>query len=119
LFIDDNINLSEIYHIYGLNPGSARYNPQLTKKDANKISNLILLCSHHHKIVDSKPDNFPSDTLISMKTSHEEKIARNQEISFNVPKSGDTIDLNQFEKWLQRNDYKNQNVNTRVILAKI
>lgn len=133
LFIDGNINLSQICHIYGLKPGSARYTSEISEEKLNKISNLILLCPYHHKMVDSQPEIYLPNTLISMKESHEAEISRSKEISFNIPRYETEIDLTKLKKWMDKNGYEFQekhirkainkiliqHKNTRVTLAKI
>lgn len=133
LFIDGNINLSQICHIYGLKPGSARYTSEIPEENLNKISNLILLCPYHHKMVDSQPEVYLPDTLISMKKSHEAEVSRSQEISFNIPMYETEIDLTKLNIWMDENGYEFQEKhirktinkilvqhrNTRVIFAKI
>lgn len=133
LFIDGNINLSQICHIYGLKPGSARYTSEIPEENLNKISNLILLCPYHHKMVDSQPEFYLPDTLLSMKKTHEAEVSRSQEISFNIPMYGTEIDLTKLNLWMDENGYEVkekhiiktidkilvQQRNTRVVLAKI
>ena len=73
----DNANIGEICHIQGLNPGSARYNPDLSEEEVNSIDNLILLCSNHHKMIDQQEDLFPKERLLKMKKMHEDLICNN------------------------------------------
>jgi hypothetical protein len=42
----------EIAHIRGAEPGAARYEPGMTDEERRAFSNLILLCTLHHKYVD-------------------------------------------------------------------
>ena len=133
LFADGNTNLSEICHIHGLNPGSARFSWDFPNEDLNKASNLILLCPYHHKLVDSEPENYTPETLISMKNYHEHNIMQTQTISFNTPENGNIIDVKAVIHWSNQNGYNfnenqiitvlnkilSQNQNTRVVLAKI
>ena len=73
LFFDET-NLSEICHIQGLNPTSARYNPNLSDDEANSIENMILLCPTHHKLVDQQPLVYSVERLKEMKTLHEKWV---------------------------------------------
>lgn len=75
LFFDE-ANLSEICHIQGLNPNSARYNPKLSDDEANSIENLILLCQTHHSLVDQKPLEYTVECLKEMKAKHEAWVAQ-------------------------------------------
>lgn len=73
----ENGNQSEICHISGLNPQSARYDKNMTDEERNSYSNLILLCPTHHKIVDSNSDRFSIEALKLMKSEHEESVSKN------------------------------------------
>lgn len=75
LFFEE-ANISEICHIQGLNPDSARYNPKLSDAEANQIENLILLCSNHHSLVDQNEDKYTVATLKQMKAAHELQVAQ-------------------------------------------
>ena len=67
-------NANEICHIEGVNPGSARYNPDLSEDEVNSISNLILLCPTHHTLVD-KDSQYTVEQLKKIKAEHETKVA--------------------------------------------
>lgn len=60
----EDANVGQICHIQGVNPGSARYNPDLPEEVVNSIDNLILLCSNHHKLIDEREDLFPVKKII-------------------------------------------------------
>lgn len=70
LFDEYNINISEICHIEGVKPGSARYNPNLNEDEVNDVSNLILLCKKHHFKIDHD-SSFTVSRLKQMKEEHE------------------------------------------------
>lgn len=76
LVCGEDINISEICHIYGLNQNSARYVEGFDEKYLNSEENLILLCPSHHKIIDSKgnEEKFPVQVLLDMKLAHESYI---------------------------------------------
>jgi hypothetical protein len=61
----------KICHIKGRNPGGPRYDPNQTDKERSSFENLILLCSVHHDIVDSQPEEFTVERLQKMKAKHE------------------------------------------------
>lgn len=48
----------EVCHIEGVEPKSARYNPNQDRNAINDSSNLILLCSKHHKLIDEHPETY-------------------------------------------------------------
>ena len=56
---------AEICHIGGLNPGSARHDPELPEERLNAFENLLLLCPNHHRVIDElEPDAWPTDTEV-------------------------------------------------------
>ena len=62
----------DIAHIYGANPGSARYEESMTDAERRAFENLILLCVPHHKLVDGRRrDEFPPEMLQGWKSSNE------------------------------------------------
>lgn len=72
----EDANVGQICHIQGVNPGSARYNPDLPEEVVNSIDNLILLCSNHHKLIDEREDLFPVKKLLEMKKTHENFVSQ-------------------------------------------
>lgn len=74
LFYD--ANMSEVCHIEGLNPDSARFNPGLSNEEANSYDNLILLCPNHHNLVDQLEDLYTVEALRQMKYTHESRVSR-------------------------------------------
>lgn len=76
LVCGEDVNISEICHIYGLNPNSARYVEGFDEGYLNSERNLILLCPTHHTLIDSKgnEERFPVQVLLDMKSAHESFI---------------------------------------------
>ena len=73
----DPINVGEAAHIAGENPGSARYNKNMTPKNRNHYNNLIYLCGTCHTIIDAIPqgeDDYPVERLHKIKNEHEQKV---------------------------------------------
>ena len=70
----EDLILSNICHIYGLNPGSARYDDTKTADYLNSEQNLLLLCHTHHDLIDKDEKNYPAETLMSMKLSWESYV---------------------------------------------
>lgn len=68
-------NLGERAHINGKRKGSARYIDQ--NSNNNSYSNLILLCAKHHKIIDDHPNQYPANTLFTIKSDHEMRVRQN------------------------------------------
>lgn len=71
------VPVGEVCHIHPKRPGNPvhpRWNPDLSEDEINDISNLILLCRHHHRIVDRvEPELYSADLLRRWKNDHEEK----------------------------------------------
>ncbi len=65
--------IAEICHIRAYSPGGPRYGDSLPEDQRNEFENLILLCSVHHKIIDSDPGTYSVERLQEMKAAHEEK----------------------------------------------
>jgi len=62
----------QIAHIHGANPNSERYDPAMTDHQRRAFSNLILLCTPHHTVVDRlHPKDYPAEVLQEWKTSRE------------------------------------------------
>lgn len=62
----------EIAHIRGAEPKAPRYDPGMTDDERRAFSNLILLCTPHHKFVDRvAPGEHPVDLLETWKLDNE------------------------------------------------
>jgi len=70
--------VSEMCHIEGLAPKSARHNPQLTSEQLNDYPNLIVLCLKHHTIIDKEESAYTVEFLKKIKNDHEEKYRKNE-----------------------------------------
>ena len=69
------MNRAYIAHIYGEKPKSARWHPVLSKKLSRDLSNLMLLCDAHHRLIDKEDvDGHPAERLQEMKAHHERRI---------------------------------------------
>jgi hypothetical protein len=64
---------AEFAHIWGREPGSARYNNG--KKDAfvGSFNNGLLLCCNCHTIIDKNPKDFTTKKLVGWKTGKGDK----------------------------------------------
>lgn len=66
----------EIAHIRGARQGSARFDPSMTDEQRRAFSNLIFLCTVHHKVVDRiSPSDYPAAVLVDWKVANEGKGA--------------------------------------------
>lgn len=72
---DGSVNVGEAAHIYGANPGSARYDQEMTPADRSAITNALWLCSNCHKLVDDDPERYPAGLLFEWQREHERNIA--------------------------------------------
>ncbi|MFC0622828.1 hypothetical protein [Kribbella deserti] len=62
----------QIAHIFGLKPGSARFNTELPEASRNHFVNLILLCDAHHKTIDNHENEYPVELLLRWKGEAEQ-----------------------------------------------
>jgi hypothetical protein len=70
------MNASYIAHIYGDQPLGPRYHAELSVKLAKDISNLMLLCDRHHRLIDIEEEAVHTvEHLSAMKASHERRIS--------------------------------------------
>lgn len=69
---DGNWNC-EVAHIYGVKPGSARGDHNLTNEELRQSSNLVLMCPNHHNKIDNKKleSIYTVDAVRGIKEQHE------------------------------------------------
>ena len=82
---DRRVSVGEAAHIYGANPGAARYNPRLIFAERRAITNAIWLCNVCHKKVDDDPRLYTADLLFEWRRAHEAMVRES------VGKSGGVI----------------------------
>jgi hypothetical protein len=68
--------VGQICHIYAAADNGPRGKPGLTDEDRNALDNLILLCGHHHPLVDKQWETFTAETLKGWKKAHEAKYQK-------------------------------------------
>lgn len=61
----------KVCHIKARSPRGPRFDSGQTEEERHAFSNLILLCSVHHDIVDAEPEKFTVELLQEMKEMHE------------------------------------------------
>lgn len=66
--------LGFICHISAHSSGGPRYDSSLPSSAVDRYENLILLCGHHHTLVDKQPNTYTSDDLKKWKRDHEEWV---------------------------------------------
>lgn len=69
-----SVNVGYAAHIYGANPGSARYDPNMVSADRGGIANAIWLCGNCHKLIDDDAERFPAGLLFEWQREHERVI---------------------------------------------
>lgn len=68
-------NTAYIAHIIAANPKGPRGDEKLSNEFQDKITNLMLLCDEHHRLIDiGDIKGHPVEILQSMKQKHEERI---------------------------------------------
>lgn len=71
---DKSVNVGEAAHIYGANPGSARYDAGMLPAQRSSITNAIWLCGNCHKLVDDDSSRYPAGLLFEWQREHEKHI---------------------------------------------
>lgn len=79
LFLDSltnaEFNTAYIAHIYADSENGPRYHSDFSPRLKKDISNLMLMCDEHHRLIDKEQvDAHPVERLISMKLAHERRI---------------------------------------------
>jgi hypothetical protein len=66
--------LGQICHIYAASDDGPRGRPDFTATERDSPENLILLCGHHHPLVDKQWETYPADLLKQWKKNHQAKF---------------------------------------------
>lgn len=69
-----DFHVSEIAHIRGKRTKSLRHDPNMSRADMDDISNLIILCSKCHTIIDKNAIDYTVEKLHRLKEEHEEWV---------------------------------------------
>jgi len=69
----DAVVIGQICHIYAAADNGPAWQPNLSDAERNAPENLILMCGHHHPIVDKQWETYPADLLKQWKKDHEAK----------------------------------------------
>lgn len=72
-------------HIVGYESNSARSRSSLESRERNSYANLILLCGHHHAIIDKDPRRYEVSVLHQIKTEHEQWVNESLSASSSDP----------------------------------
>lgn len=113
IFEDDGTLTGECCHIHAYSKSGPRYDPMQTDEDRNGYDNLILLCSRHHKIIDSNSILYTADYLRSLKKKHEKEFtAEDRKLSNQMLAEFQTASqvyekrINQYNQQIKTNEYK-------------
>lgn len=72
--------LGEKAHIVAFKEDGPRGGHGLRPNDVHDISNLMLLCRECHRLIDTRPEDYPRVLLEGFKRAHEERVRRATEI---------------------------------------
>ncbi len=70
------MNFADVAHIIGDRPEGPRGHEVLSPQYCSDISNLMLMCLNHHRMIDEILQNHSDEELRQMKNAHEERIER-------------------------------------------
>jgi len=82
LLTKKQVNSAYIAHIVDVNHQTHRYDKDLSPKLETDISNLMLLCDTHHRLIDNEGEkDYTVERLQKIKREHEERIQKLTEIT--------------------------------------
>ena len=61
-------------HIISGAPNGPRHDPSFPAEEIDEISNLLLLCRVHHKMVDDQYETYAAELLRSIRSNHEKWV---------------------------------------------
>lgn len=70
------MNFADVAHIIGNSPGGPRGDVILSAEYCNDVSNLMLMCLDHHRMIDRITSKYCDELLRHMKNIHEERVER-------------------------------------------
>ncbi|MBV7469319.1 HNH endonuclease signature motif containing protein [Aeromonas sp. sif0611] len=62
-------------HIISGAKGGPRHNPEFPTDEIDSLSNLMLLCRVHHKMIDDQEETYTASVLNNIKSNHEKWVA--------------------------------------------
>jgi hypothetical protein len=74
--VDDAVLLGHVAHIVAESPEGPRGISPLTAEERDRHSNLLVLCTEHHAVVDGQPNTYGVAVLHQMKLDHKLRIQR-------------------------------------------
>jgi hypothetical protein len=67
---DEKYSFGELAHVVAAGDAGPRHDGSVSGKERAEVSNIILLCSNCHTIVDKASESYPVETLLGWKRSH-------------------------------------------------
>lgn len=67
---------AQIAHIRAAKKGGPRYDENMTDEERRSFSNLLVLCTFHHRLIDTKPTDYPAELLQEWKEQHEGQLSK-------------------------------------------
>ena len=72
---NDATVVGEVAHIHAYEDDGPRADLSLSLETRNKYPNLLLLCGHHHIVVDKQPLTYTADMLRQWKRDTEKRVS--------------------------------------------
>ena len=110
---EDNCILCQICHISAAEPGGLRFDDNLDDEYRRSFENLILMCSNHHKKIDSSgsESKYTTEYLTKIKKEHESKY-REKENNYAVDNNILKSILNSYNQQIVQNNLNGNNLNS-------
>lgn len=103
--LDDPSILGEECHIVGDKPNSARYDDPLPLDQRDEYSNLVVLCTRCHKIVDDQRETYTVEVLRQLKADHERWVRETLAGERDAAKEQDDLHFAQIvDEWCRLSD---------------
>jgi HNH endonuclease len=83
--LDSECVVGDECHIVSGAKGGLRHDPSFPASEIDELSNLMLLCRIHHKLVDDQAETYTAGLLRSMKANHEEWVEQKLKDQPQVP----------------------------------
>ncbi len=74
------MDFADVAHIIGDKSGGPRGDVVLSREYCSAVSNLMLMCLDHHRMIDQITKTYSDDVLRQMKLMHEQRVERQTEI---------------------------------------
>lgn len=81
--LDSESVVGDECHIISGAPNGPRHDPSIPAKLVDDLSNLLLLCRVHHKLVDDQPETFSAEMLLQLRANHEAWVKERLSLSDN------------------------------------